>query len=199
MGETADAQRLPRRFERLLRRSASRCRSAARATTASTAAQLAEQMALPDNEPMRRSNRRAVRDQDLLDFATAVLEYCMNAQRRPQPTQVAGTLPATLKPEGRAFIDGRPIAARRRRALRGHQSDRRQIRRAAVARCVASRRAMPRWQRARATFESGVWRASEPQGAQARAAALRRADARRSRAPGAARDARRRQADRQLA
>ena len=52
---------------------ASRYRSPARATTRIRPAQLARQMARPENEAMRRSNRRAVADADLLDFATAVL------------------------------------------------------------------------------------------------------------------------------
>jgi len=36
-------------------------------------ADLAVQMARPENDAMRRSNRRPVADADLLDFATAVL------------------------------------------------------------------------------------------------------------------------------
>ena len=38
-----------------------------------TPADLAAQMARPENEAMRRSNKRAVADADLLTFATAVL------------------------------------------------------------------------------------------------------------------------------
>ena len=38
-----------------------------------TPAALAVQMARPENEAMRRSNRRPVADADLLTFATAVL------------------------------------------------------------------------------------------------------------------------------
>ncbi len=74
MGETADAQRLPGAFERLLRQVGVKVSLGGEGHDQITAAQLAEQMALPANEPMRRSNRRSVRDQDLLEFAVAVLE-----------------------------------------------------------------------------------------------------------------------------
>jgi alcohol dehydrogenase len=73
MGETADARRLPGAFERLLRQVGIKVSLAGEGHDAITPAQLAQQMAQPENEPMRRSNRREVRDQDLLEFATAVL------------------------------------------------------------------------------------------------------------------------------
>ena len=65
---------LPAAFERLLREVGIKVSLAGEGHDHVTAAQLAEQMALPANEPMRRSNRREVRDQDLLAFAAAVLE-----------------------------------------------------------------------------------------------------------------------------
>lgn len=74
MGEAADARRLPRAFDRLLREVGVKVSLAGEGHDHITAAQLAEQMALPANEPMRRSNRREVRDQDLIEFAAAVLE-----------------------------------------------------------------------------------------------------------------------------
>jgi alcohol dehydrogenase class IV len=73
MGETADARRLPGAFERLLRQVGVKVSLAGEGHDAITPAQLAQQMAQPENEPMRRSNRREVREQDLLEFATAVL------------------------------------------------------------------------------------------------------------------------------
>jgi len=74
MGEAADARHLPPAFDRLLRAVGVKVRLSGEGHDHISAAQLAEQMALPANEPMRRSNRREVRDQDLLEFATAVLE-----------------------------------------------------------------------------------------------------------------------------
>ena len=74
MGEAADARQLPPAFERLLREVGVKVSLAGEGHDHVTAAQLAEQMALPANEPMRHSNRREVRDQDLLEFAAAVLE-----------------------------------------------------------------------------------------------------------------------------
>ncbi len=74
MGESADAARLPDAFERLLREVGVKVSLAGEGHDQITAAQLAEQMALPANEPMRRSNRRTVRDEDLLAFAAAILE-----------------------------------------------------------------------------------------------------------------------------
>jgi alcohol dehydrogenase class IV len=74
MGEAADPRQLPLAFERLLRQVGLKVSLAGEGHDRITATQLAEQMALPANEPMRRSNRRDVRHQDLLDFAAAVLE-----------------------------------------------------------------------------------------------------------------------------
>jgi alcohol dehydrogenase class IV len=73
MGETDDPRRLPGAFERLLRQVGIKVSLAGEGHDAITPAQLAQQMAQPENEPMRRSNRREVREQDLLEFATAVL------------------------------------------------------------------------------------------------------------------------------
>jgi alcohol dehydrogenase len=73
MGEPAEASRLPAAFERLLRAVGIKVSIAGEGYDDITPAQLAQQMAQPANEPMRRSNRRDVRDEDLLDFATAVL------------------------------------------------------------------------------------------------------------------------------
>jgi len=73
MGEAADARRLPGAFERLLRQVGIKVALAGEGHDAITPAQLAQQMAQPENEPMRRSNRREVREQDLLEFAAAVL------------------------------------------------------------------------------------------------------------------------------
>jgi alcohol dehydrogenase class IV len=73
MGEVADARRLPGAFERLLRQVGVKVSLAGEGHDAITPAQLAQQMAQPENEPMRRSNRREVSEQDLLEFATAVL------------------------------------------------------------------------------------------------------------------------------
>jgi alcohol dehydrogenase class IV len=74
MGESADARRLPGSFERLLREVGVKVSLAGEGHDQITAAQLAGQMALPANDPMRRSSRRAVSEQDLLEFAAAVLE-----------------------------------------------------------------------------------------------------------------------------
>jgi alcohol dehydrogenase len=73
MGEVAEARRLPAAFERLLRSVGIKVSVAGEGYDHITPAQLAQQMAQPENEPMRRSNRRDVRDHDLLEFATAVL------------------------------------------------------------------------------------------------------------------------------
>jgi alcohol dehydrogenase class IV len=73
MGEGADARRLPGAFERLLREVGIKVSIAGEGHDGLTPAQLAQQMAQPENEPMRRSNRREVRDPDLLEFAAAVL------------------------------------------------------------------------------------------------------------------------------
>jgi alcohol dehydrogenase class IV len=73
LGEGADARRLPGAFERLLRQSGVKVSLAGEGFDQVTPAALAEQMARPENEAMRRSNRRPVADADLLKFATAVL------------------------------------------------------------------------------------------------------------------------------
>ena len=73
MGEDADARRLPAAFERLLRRAGVKVSLAGEGYDQLTPAELALQMARPENEAMRRSNRRPVADADLLKFATAVL------------------------------------------------------------------------------------------------------------------------------
>jgi hypothetical protein len=73
MGETDDPRRLPGAFERLLRQVGIKVSLAGEGHDAITPAQLAQQMAQPENEPMRRSNRREVSERDLLEFATAVL------------------------------------------------------------------------------------------------------------------------------
>ena len=64
---------LPAAFDRLLRQVGIKVSIAGEGHDAIAPAQLAQQMAAPENESMRRSNRREVRDQDLLEFATAVL------------------------------------------------------------------------------------------------------------------------------
>jgi alcohol dehydrogenase class IV len=73
MGEAADARRLPAAFDRLLRAVGIKVSISGEGYDEITPMQLAHQMAQPENEPMRRSNRREVRDQDLLEFAAAVL------------------------------------------------------------------------------------------------------------------------------
>jgi alcohol dehydrogenase class IV len=72
MGE-ADARRLPAAFERLLRAVGVKVALTGEGFDHITASQLAQQMAHPENEAMRRSNRRPVEDEDLLLFANAVL------------------------------------------------------------------------------------------------------------------------------
>ena len=73
MGEGADARRLPAAFERLLRQAGVKVSLAGEGHDEVTPAELARQMARPENEAMRRSNKRPVGDADLLTFATAVL------------------------------------------------------------------------------------------------------------------------------
>ncbi len=74
MGAVADARRLPLAFDQLLREVGLKVSLGGEGYDHLTPAQLAEQMALPANEPMRRSNRREVRDQDLLELAGRMLE-----------------------------------------------------------------------------------------------------------------------------
>jgi alcohol dehydrogenase class IV len=73
MGEPADAARLPGAYERLLRRCGIRVSLAGEGYDAIRPVDLALQMARPENEAMRRSNRRPVGDADLLAFAHEVL------------------------------------------------------------------------------------------------------------------------------
>lgn len=72
MGERADAARVPVAFERLMRATGVRISLAAECEGV-TPAQLAAQMRRPENEAMRRSNRRAVTDADIDAFAATVL------------------------------------------------------------------------------------------------------------------------------
>ena len=73
MGESREAARAPAAFERLLRQCGIKVSLAGEGHDAIGPAQLALQMARPENEAMRRSNRRPVTDADLLAFATALL------------------------------------------------------------------------------------------------------------------------------
>jgi alcohol dehydrogenase class IV len=73
MGEPGEAARVPGAFERLLRACGIKVSLAGEGHDAIRPADLALQMARPENEAMRRSNRRPVADADLLAFATAVL------------------------------------------------------------------------------------------------------------------------------
>ncbi len=73
MGEPREASRLAPAFDRLLRASGVKISLAGEGHDHITPADLAVQMARPENEAMRRSNRRLVEDADLLTFATAVL------------------------------------------------------------------------------------------------------------------------------
>jgi alcohol dehydrogenase len=73
MGEPREAARVPAAFERLLRQSGIKVSLAGEGYDAMRPADLALQMARPENEAMRRSNRRPVADADLLAFAITVL------------------------------------------------------------------------------------------------------------------------------
>ena len=73
MGEGRDARAVPAAFDRLLRQAGIKIVLAGEGYDEVTPAALAAQMARPENEAMRRSNRRPVTDADLLTFATAVL------------------------------------------------------------------------------------------------------------------------------
>jgi alcohol dehydrogenase class IV len=72
MGLGRDAAAVPAAFERLMRATGVRL-SLAGEFDGVTPAMLAAQMARPENEAMRRSNRRAPDDADMLRFAGAVL------------------------------------------------------------------------------------------------------------------------------
>ena len=73
MGGPADALALPAAYENLLRRVDLKLSLAGEGHDGITAAQLAAQMARPENEAMRRSNRRPVGDADLSRFAETML------------------------------------------------------------------------------------------------------------------------------
>jgi hypothetical protein len=73
LGEGGDARRLPDAFDRLLRRAGVKVSLAGEGHDHVTPAELARQMGRPENEAMRRSNRRPVADADLTTFATEVL------------------------------------------------------------------------------------------------------------------------------
>ncbi len=73
MGEARDAARLPAAVDRLIRESGVKVSLRGEGHDDVTPAALAAQMARPENEAMRRSNRRAMTDADLLAFATLVL------------------------------------------------------------------------------------------------------------------------------
>ncbi|GGH29044.1 hypothetical protein GCM10007036_38690 [Alsobacter metallidurans] len=72
MGEAADAARVPVAFERLMRATGVAI-SLARDCEGVSPAMLAAQMRRPENEAMRRSNRRPVKDADIDAFAATVL------------------------------------------------------------------------------------------------------------------------------
>jgi alcohol dehydrogenase len=73
MGEAGGARALPAAYERLLRRVGLKLSLAGEGHDGITASQLAAQMARPENEAMRRSNRRPVGDADLHHFAETLL------------------------------------------------------------------------------------------------------------------------------
>ena len=73
MGESANATRLPRAFDRLVRDVGIKVSLSGEGYDGITAEQLAAQMARPENSAMRRSNRRPVQDSDLQHFAQLML------------------------------------------------------------------------------------------------------------------------------
>ena len=73
LGEGPDATRLPAAFDGLLRRAGIKVSLAGEGYDHITPAQLAAQMGRPENEAMRRSNKRPVADADLLRFASSIL------------------------------------------------------------------------------------------------------------------------------
>ena len=73
MGAGPNAIKLPAAFDRLLRASGVKVSLAGEGHDQITPAELALQMGRPENEAMRRSNRRTVADADLLTFAAAIL------------------------------------------------------------------------------------------------------------------------------
>ena len=72
MGLGADASRVPEAFERLMRATGVQV-SIAQECAGITPEMLAAQMARPENEAMRRSNRKAPTEDDMLRFARTVL------------------------------------------------------------------------------------------------------------------------------
>jgi alcohol dehydrogenase class IV len=73
MGERPSARAVPSAFERLARSAGLKISLAGEGHDHVTPEQLAEQMRRPENEAMRKSNRRPVADEDLLHLASAVL------------------------------------------------------------------------------------------------------------------------------
>jgi alcohol dehydrogenase len=73
MGQSPNATRLPVAFDRLVRDVGIKVSLSGEGYDDITPEQLATQMARPENSAMRRSNRRAVLDADLLHFANLVL------------------------------------------------------------------------------------------------------------------------------
>jgi alcohol dehydrogenase class IV len=73
LGETGGAKSVPGAYDKLLRRVGFKLSLSGEGHDEITASQLAAQMARPENEAMRRSNRRAVRDADLHLFAETLL------------------------------------------------------------------------------------------------------------------------------
>jgi alcohol dehydrogenase len=73
MGAVADPRALPPAFDRLLREVGIKVSLAGEGHDDITPQQLAAQMARPENEAMRLSNRRPIREEDLLELATRTL------------------------------------------------------------------------------------------------------------------------------
>ena len=73
MGADADARALPSAFDKLIREVGIKVSLSGEGHDDITPRQLAEQMARPENEAMRLSNRRPIRDEDLLELATLTL------------------------------------------------------------------------------------------------------------------------------
>ena len=198
MGETADAQRCcPARSNACCARSGSRCRSAAKGTIR------LPRRSWPSRWRCPPTSRCAVRT-----VVACAIRICSNL---PSPYWSLHERAGHAR-NRRSWQDYCPQSQARGPRLHRRPPDRRRSRArasrtsarstasssAAVARCGAAD-VDAAVAAARAHLRERSLARTEPQGAQARAAALRRADPRRSRAPGAARDARCRQADRQLA
>ena len=73
MGESANATRLPGAFDRIVRDVGIKISLSGEGHDGIAAEQLAAQMSRPENSAMRRSNRRAVSDADLLHLAKLML------------------------------------------------------------------------------------------------------------------------------